>query len=733
MNTYPERVNSILEWTSLDNDNNAQKNRRYCDSVLEHLQNNPTIVYAFISVLLAQFIINSFGLYHLSLSRVLWNVVVYFTPFRIVVALDPKMATMTTRTDSVDMQPKSDFQAKSEAMQRIIGIDNNNNNNNNNDNNMNPPSPSSLYSLFSPARTFSGIVGNALLGGGSRDNVPPGLGNWDNSCYQNSIIQGLASLRSLAEFLEGNIRFLADGGSFATHQALKDIIERLNSPSNHDQKLWIPAELKSMCSWQQQDAQEYFSKVVDQIDREILQVSRRQTRNLGLKIAGPEEHVIGAVVSELKKADETWNQMSVENSSLRNPLEGLLAQRVGCMKCGWTEGLSLIPFNCLTVPLGGIRACDIRDCLDQYMTLESIEGVECAKCTLLRARDQLRNLLKQIEGDKEISNSAQSPNLSEALMSSAQSRLQAVEEALEEEDFADKTLSSKCHIPAKNRMSTTKSRQAVIARAPQCLVIHINRSLFDENTGMLRKNYAEVRFPKTLDLGEWCLGSKSMARADGPAEKWNTNPNESMLPSPGTTVDADGRRYELRALITHYGRHENGHYICYRKYPSSIFPAHVPEAVLEVDGEEKSKRWFRLSDDDVQMVSEQHVMAQGGGFMLFYEAVERDSSLLKPIDMETPQLVHMGKKNLESISSFTTPDDMSTASTDALTQDDTDSNTSRTPSASPPLPDRVIPPIEDIQQPAFSILKMGNVVDGGRSDDRGADGIPSSPSIVTAM
>jgi uncharacterized protein (DUF488 family) len=33
----------------------------------------------------------------------------------------------------------------------------------------------------------------------------------------------------------------------------------------------------------------------------------------------------------------------------------------------------------------------------------------------------------------------------------------------------------------------TKSRQAVIARAPRCLAIHINRSVFDEYTGTLEK------------------------------------------------------------------------------------------------------------------------------------------------------------------------------------------------------------------------------------------------------
>ena len=565
------------------------------DTVFQHLQNNPTLVYVLATAAIAYLILGYFGFVPFGVPQGLWNILVYLTPSRIVVALDSK----TTKLDSTDQRLLSmDFQTKSEAMQRIFGLDNN-----------------SFSSFIPGTTTFSGF-GNALLG--SKNSLPPGLGNWDNSCYQNSVIQGFASLQSLAGFLGRNLETLGEKGSFSTHQALMEVVERLNSAAEYGQKLWIPPNLKSMSSWQQQDAQEYFAKVVDQIDHEVQQASKRQTRNLGLKIARPEENIIGSSSVQDELSPET-----TQTSPSRNPLEGLLAQRVGCMKCGYTEGLSLIPFNCLTVPLGSKYEYDIRECLDEYTELEPIEGVECAKCTLLRAQDQLRNLVKQVEEDSRVPSTSDAPKMSDALKNSAQERLQAVEEALEENDFAEKTLSNKCHIPSKNRACSTKSRQAVVARAPKCLVVHINRSLFDEMTGMLRKNYSAVRFPKTLDLNDWCLGAKSVDEMNEAIEKWGTNPRESMLPCAGTVMDACGRQYELRAVITHYGRHENGHYICYRKYSSETFPAHVPEAVLEADGDkEKPERWYRLSDEDVQMVSEENVMSQGGAFMLFYEALE---------------------------------------------------------------------------------------------------------------
>ncbi|KAF5014892.1 hypothetical protein F66182_13967, partial [Fusarium sp. NRRL 66182] len=226
------------------------------------------------------------------------------------------------------------------------------------------------------------------------------------------------------------------------------------------------------------------------------------TTNLGLKTVNQRENFLGVS----KNDDENLVEGGIEQPDImHNPLEGLLAQRVGCIRCGWTEGLSLIPFNCLTVSLGRGKEYDIRDCLDDYMALETIEGVECAKCTLLRTKDQLHRLLEQIEEDDNIVKGPQAATVTSTLKSSAETRLQAVQEALDEEDFTEKVLSKKCHIPSKNRVSVTKSRQAVIARTPKSLVIHVNRSVFDEMTGTLRKNSAAVRFPASIDLGEWCL------------------------------------------------------------------------------------------------------------------------------------------------------------------------------------------------------------------------------------
>jgi ubiquitin carboxyl-terminal hydrolase 1 len=458
---------------------------------------------------------------------------------------------------------------------------------------------------ISPAGTALRGLGTLLKGTAS--DIPPGLGNMSNSCYQNSIIQGLSSLRSLPDFL---MRIKAKKPApNSTNGALLTIMDKLNDPLSNGKHFWLPDKLKSMSTWQQQDAQEYFSKVLEQLDREAVQ-------SLQMVDNGKYGLLPGPPATKLPEASEP----SSGTQSLQNPLEGMLAQRVGCTQCGYSEGLSLIPFNCLTVPLGHNYMYDVRDCLDEYTKLEQIEGVECPKCTLQRAEKQLT----------QISNS-EAP---EAFLDGVRNRLQAVTESLHDDDFSDNTIIKKCQIPKKHWVSSTKSKQAVIARPPQSLAIHVNRSLFNELTGAQTKNNASVQFPLSFDLSYWCLGNRSRPETGEVfTEDWSMDPRQSMLPG---TEDEDELpttcNYELRAVVTHYGRHENGHYICYRK---RLHHKHQGESGdidedlsndVRSESERKQETWWQLSDEDVNIASEDTVLRQGGVFMLFYERVESSST-----------------------------------------------------------------------------------------------------------
>ena len=56
--------------------------------------------------------------------------------------------------------------------------------------------------------------------------------------------------------------------------------------------------------------------------------------------------------------------------------------------------------------------------------------------------------------------------------------------------------------------------------------------------------------------------------------------------------------YALRSVIVHYGTHNYGHYIAFRKYRGY---------------------WWRISDETVYIVNEEEVLSTPGVFMLFYE------------------------------------------------------------------------------------------------------------------
>lgn len=525
-------------------------------------------------------------------------------------------------------------------MRRLVGLDR----------------PGGVLASMSQARTRALSVTGSILGLKPDFQRPPGLGNRDNSCYQNSILQGLAAVHSFSDYLTACVRAVdsrQDGGDIA--QILRTLLCDLNDPSNNGKTIWTPSLLKSMSTWTQQDAQEYFSKMLDDIDRGVANAVKETRRYSGLEADCGKDDTAASQHSD----DSGYQSLTSKPDlsairPLRNPLEGLLAQRVVCVACGYAEGLSMIPFNCLTLSLGlDKNRHDLFERLDAYSRVESIEGVQCPKCTLLKAQRLLTKLIEKLQVSGAVSEQLSEPRR----------RLEAVETALEEDDFEEKTIAETCKIPSQGKVSSTKTKQIVIARPPKSLAIHVNRSVFDPTTFDMIKNSAPVSFPLTLDLGPWCLGS-SQSQGDvcaagkttnGGEERWQLNPTASMIAGDLRPSRLTGPIYELRAAVTHAGRHENGHYVCYRTYPNQVAvvskdapgsQGYEDTAMAdesrgnEQEGESSDKSrtgrpgWWRLSNHNVSRVDEGTVLGLSHGvFMLFYECV--DSSMMLQSDGES--------------------------------------------------------------------------------------------------
>ncbi|TLS26939.1 hypothetical protein PpBr36_04511 [Pyricularia pennisetigena] len=688
-------MNSQERWVSRQQDPRAGPGVYDPSRVLDRLH-EPSIILSLAILLVSILYTASISLP--SFARILWNGLVTVTPARLIFAVDGWInPPLFPRPEMLSpaAQPSS-HAAKSEALRRILGVDSG--------------ATGLLASVSQVGRRMPGFGGGGIGGGPLKKTQvaqPAGLGNISNSCYQNSILQGLAALKPLPAYLNiptnsrgSDSRDSPEKGPAAT---LRDLIAQLNDADNNGRTLWTPAVLKNMSTWTQQDASEYYHKLLDEVDEEITKAAQSMQKTPGLESLEPSPSPGKAPsddgsAASLHSEDSGYHSLSSaskisvagsETLAPRNPLLGLQAQRVACVSCGWSEGLSMIPFNSITLSLGmGNQNHDLYERLDAYTSIESIPGVECGKCTLLKAQRLINTLIERSRaGGKEPGD-----------IPEAYARIAAINEALEEDDFDEKTISERCKISQK--VNSMKTKQLVIARAPQSLAIHMNRSVFDERTGQQYKNFSPVRFPAILDLGPWCLGSaegsaadvkqdlkvssqekscqnepgtSSSSEGDGDFERWLLDPKKSMVAGDGQPSRIVGPIYELRAVVTHQGRHENGHYICYRKHPrprrdpdSGKRDASAPPN-LSPDGEgiddtcsdrkaapaqandqsslsnletltgnadvaqngtpdddrgEDDAGWWRLSDQNVARVSEEVVMAQGGVFMLFYDCVD---------------------------------------------------------------------------------------------------------------
>lgn len=414
--------------------------------------------------------------------------------------------------------------AKQEAVQRIFG-------------------PPQIPLVLRKVRSLSGVGDFISL---SSDTGPPGLGNWDNSCYQNSVLQGLASLPAFINFMEHSLELCEKFQVPAeTHQALVAFLEQLADSSCRKTTLWTPKVLKSMDSWQQQDAQEYFSRVLEAAEKEAnayIEILKRSS-TAGLEClketkTNDTKTTFRNLINQSRpsKTDQLQTELSTKPAQFeqRNPLDGMTAQALECKTCGFTEGLSLTQFNCLTLNMGLRGASDVEDLLDEFCAPEEVEGVECENCTKVAYGGD----------DRKSGDEVESRNSGEGRQKKRPPVLRA------------------------------KAKQITVGRLPKDLVLHINRSIFDEFGNQL-KNTAQVGVPPKLNfLSRWCapLG----------------NGENSVV-----------ALYELKCIVTHYGRHDNGHYVALGK---------------------RGKDWYSFNDEMVTKITEEEVLGRGNGFMLFYEA-----------------------------------------------------------------------------------------------------------------
>lgn len=165
-----------------------------------------------------------------------------------------------------------------------------------------------------------------------------------------------------------------------------------------------------------------------------------------------------------------------------------------------------------------------------------------------------------------------------------------------------------------------------------------------------QKNSARVHYNEVLDLTPFATGGALSTHPVSPISGQPTPAPSSVLPSPAERV-----LYRLAAVVVHYGTHQFGHYVCFRRLPSSspprlsrplseTFGRPVFTDELDADGQPRKdtgpatgRGWLRISDDSVSRCGIESALAEGtGAFMLYYERVLPPSTALAPERAVTP-------------------------------------------------------------------------------------------------
>jgi ubiquitin carboxyl-terminal hydrolase 1 len=333
----------------------------------------------------------------------------------------------------------------------------------------------------------------------------------------------------------------------------------------------------------------------------------------------------------------------------KSVFDGLTANRRSCMECGYTEAVMHFSFDNwqLAVPRLSSR-CRLEDCLQDYTRLELLTDCICRRCSMLATHQRL---VQDYEKLKVAVESEPNPSTSKKKRYKEAKRMEAkVKAALAEgrieEDIKD--------LKMEKVFSKASTKQAMIARPPPVLALHLNRSL--HYGSYAAKNTIVVQFPELLDLTPFTTSGKLSVVPSAPMSTTPPVHPRSTTPTPSTYA-TPRTMYRLASVVCHYGQHSFGHYICYRRKPrpldnksrwnpprllsdpiaalqraSSISQGAVDyaggeEAVWAEDdladvGTGTGRGWLRISDDSVSEVGIESVLAQGSAaFMLYYERV----------------------------------------------------------------------------------------------------------------